>query len=184
MVKIFNHFYIGLTHVAVEKLTISSGTVGCVALGALLGYAIGNFAIVSGLGSVLDSKGTVVFIVVCVLVGAIAIFFVEKYVIVFGTSLTGAFAFIIGLDMFVTTGFNQLIRLALNAQTPDIRQIPGKIWGMAIGVMFLTVIGVIVQLKPPGSLRVSCCESRLSIRPKKPQGQFRDKPGGSDTTLV
>ncbi|KAJ3130448.1 hypothetical protein HK098_000013 [Nowakowskiella sp. JEL0407] len=163
---------------------------GCIALGGLLGYCAANLALVAGLGAVMDSKATIIFVVVLVVVGAVSVFFMEKYVIIFGTAIAGAFSFVVGLDTFLGTGFNELFRMVMNAQMPELKSIPEKVWIMCGGILFLTLIGITVQLNPPqcGSAfsRENCCGccyvARDRYKPKRPRGEFIDKD--SNSTLV
>ncbi|KAJ1566312.1 hypothetical protein HK096_001801 [Nowakowskiella sp. JEL0078] len=125
--------------------------IGCLSLGALLGFLGSNLVFISGIGGFLQQAAHITVVVVCILAACGFIFFYESLVIVLSTAVTGAYAIAIGLDIFAKTGFLEVTHLSFQAKTPRVEQIPGPSWAMMAGVIVLAVLGWAMQTRPSPS---------------------------------
>ncbi|KAJ3130449.1 hypothetical protein HK098_000014 [Nowakowskiella sp. JEL0407] len=125
--------------------------VGCLALGALLGFFGSNLVFVTGLGAVIQQPAHITVVVMCMLISCGFMFFYENITLVIATALTGAYAIMLGLDTFARTGFLEVSHLAFQAMTPPVERIPGPSWGMMASVVVLAVLGWAMQTRPAPS---------------------------------
>ncbi|CAG8461142.1 17167_t:CDS:2 [Cetraspora pellucida] len=118
-------------------------------LGALAGYLFALFILAWAPGGVIHSStGRIIFIVVCALIGLLLTCFFIDTIIIVATAFIGAYAIILGVDMFVRTGFSQSVVSFLNGN----RDIPPyetntKIYIMLGAMVALFIIGAFFQHK-------------------------------------
>ncbi|CAG8564593.1 20577_t:CDS:2 [Cetraspora pellucida] len=116
-------------------------------LGALAGYLFALFILAWAPGGVIHSStGRIIFIVVCVLIGLLLTCFFIDTIIIVATAFIGAYAIILGVDMFVRTGFSQSVVSFLNGNL-DIPPYDTntKIYIMLGAMVVLFIIGAFFQ---------------------------------------
>ncbi|KAG0221363.1 hypothetical protein B0O80DRAFT_454956 [Mortierella sp. GBAus27b] len=125
---------------------------GFAALGGIAGFYFAIF-VLSWASSGLISNGTgrTIFIIVCVVLGIISTFFLERHVVILGTALVGSGSFFVGLDNFLNTGFNEAFNQFLTTgKTTSLvgtngYHVDGKVYGMLAGTLGMFVIGACFQ---------------------------------------
>ncbi|KAI9250783.1 hypothetical protein BY458DRAFT_524296 [Sporodiniella umbellata] len=116
-------------------------------MGALLGYlaALWLLSWVSN-GLIQSSWGRAVLIICFIIAGILLMAFVERVVFVIGSAFIGSFAIMCGVDIYVKSGFLELVNQFLHARslnllvdsTPTLR-------GMLAGTIALTAVGSLFQ---------------------------------------
>ena len=86
------------------------------------------------------------------LVGGILIHLFEKPVVIVSTSLLGSYLIVLGVDEFAKTGFNEAVKqFVRGARTGTydtaIFTTSGKIYGLLVTAIVLTILGVLVQYR-------------------------------------
>ncbi|ORX94155.1 hypothetical protein K493DRAFT_337924 [Basidiobolus meristosporus CBS 931.73] len=121
---------------------------GIAAIGALGGFALAMFILSFGNNMLISSKtGGIIFVIVFVVVGIIAIFFLEKHVVIIATAIAGAYMFIVGIDYFIRTGFTEHLIAFLNGYDRSFYHTNGKIYAMLASLAVMALIGIVVQYK-------------------------------------
>ena len=120
--------------------------IGLSAIGALLGFTFGMFVLglVNG-GTITSSTGRIVFLAVVSVVGAIAIHYFERPILILGTAFPGSYAFFFGLDVFTKTGFNRAARAFLGGNIGYV--VGNEVYYMIGGFLGLGLVGAIIQWK-------------------------------------
>ncbi|RKO90383.1 hypothetical protein BDK51DRAFT_45980 [Blyttiomyces helicus] len=132
----------------IGALCVCAFRLACLVIGALFGLAIGELVMIFGLGTVVDGSTKTMIIVIFVVLGAVSVFFYERYIIIFGTALLGASIFVCGVDVFARLGLIELLTLAIEYQMPPLADIPPKVWGLAGGGLVMALAGIYVQGRP------------------------------------
>ncbi|KAJ3173285.1 hypothetical protein HDU88_004747 [Geranomyces variabilis] len=132
----------GLLSVCLVKL-------GITLVGAAGGFAFALFVLSWRSGGVIESDlGRAIFIIACIIVGAIVIHFVIKSALIVLTSIAGAFGITLGIDFFARTGFAQTVQAILIKRTiveSDVSQ--GKVAALLVTTAVLAAIGMVVQFR-------------------------------------
>lgn len=97
-------FLFGLISMAYVKLAV-------ICLGMCLGYVIALILCFVGLGTVVtvSTAGFLAYCIIFVIVGVLFMFFQEGGALLGGTALVGAFSALVGIDVFLRTGFLEII---------------------------------------------------------------------------
>ncbi|KAJ1565862.1 hypothetical protein HK096_008420 [Nowakowskiella sp. JEL0078] len=126
-------------------LTICLWKLGLSLIGGLLGFIIATLIQQSVEGGLIKSDvGRIVFVAIVVIVFAIAILFLERPLLIFGTAFPGAYAVAWGADVFVNTGFKIAALAVLSNNTSSIHLTTG-VWIMIGGFLGLGILGTLVQ---------------------------------------
>ncbi|KAF9171924.1 hypothetical protein BGX21_007800 [Mortierella sp. AD011] len=124
---------------------------GFAALGAIAGFYFAIFVLSwASNGVISNGTGRTIFIIVCVVVGVISTFFLERHVVIIGTAMVGSGSFFIGLDNFVHTGFSDAFIAFLSGKTTgfvsgDGYTVSGKVYGMLAGTLAMMIVGACFQ---------------------------------------
>ncbi|ORY38423.1 hypothetical protein BCR33DRAFT_720791 [Rhizoclosmatium globosum] len=97
--------------------------------------------------------GRTVFIVVCVLLGILVAFFVEKHVVIVASSFVGGYSICFGIDCFAKTGFRTASEAFLNSgNSADLVQfkVNPKVISMGVSVVVIAIGGMIIQYRING----------------------------------
>lgn len=121
---------------------------GLAAIGALAGFAFSMFLLsLSNDGLINHHAGRVIFIVAFIIIGILLIMIFEKHLLLIGTSVFGGYAFILGLDFFIQTGFTQHLLAFLNGSPNSFYKANSKIYAMLASMIVIIILGVIIQYK-------------------------------------
>ncbi|KAJ3124916.1 hypothetical protein HK098_000743 [Nowakowskiella sp. JEL0407] len=125
-------------------LTVCLWRVGLSVIGGLLGFVVATTIQQAVDGGLIKSEvGRIVFIAIIVIIFAIAIHFLERPLLIIGTSVPGAYATIWGIDVFVQTGFKDAVVVVL--QNAGKITVTTNVWIMIGAFLALSVIGILVQ---------------------------------------
>jgi len=115
-------------------------------LGALVGYALALFLLSWANNGIIQSKtGQIIFIVALIIIGIILIHFFKDDVIIFGTAFIGAYAIILGIDMFAQTGFTDSVRSFLDGNHKVMYNATTKVYLMLGGLLGFFILGGVYQ---------------------------------------
>ncbi|CAH1764183.1 18407_t:CDS:2 [Entrophospora sp. SA101] len=129
----------------VGMLLIWCATVAIWLLGLVSGWALANFILALADGGLIKHDiGRIVFIVTLATLGLILTCIYEDVIITLGTSFIGAYAMILGIDIFVNTGFLLSTRAFLDKTPYATNQ---KVYLMMGGLVGLFIVGLLVQFK-------------------------------------
>ncbi|KAJ1954653.1 hypothetical protein GGI12_005742, partial [Dipsacomyces acuminosporus] len=119
--------------------------VGIALLGGLGGFAIASWILSLKSGGLIPSEGgRIGFIIGFVVLGIVAILFLERPAIIVASSIWGAYALFIGIDCFARTGFQDATLTFL--KTPGAKfTVTPKVYGMIAGMAVSAVLGIIIQ---------------------------------------
>jgi hypothetical protein len=124
------------------------GTIAVWFLGALTGYLFALWILAFADGGVIHSKaGRIVFITVLTLIGLLLAIFFKNLFIILGTAFIGAYAIILGIDLFARTGFAQSIKAFMDGKHDTEYKVNTKVYIMLAGLFGLFVIGSIFQYR-------------------------------------
>ncbi|KAJ3012258.1 hypothetical protein HKX48_006361 [Thoreauomyces humboldtii] len=117
---------------------------GLVAVGGVLGFTLSMMILsLASNGLISHGVGRTIFIIVMVLIGAVAILFLERPVLIIGTSVTGAFAVAWGVDVFVRQGLVEATQQFVAGQGV---YVPNTwVYVELGGVVALALVGILVQ---------------------------------------
>ncbi|KAF9357251.1 hypothetical protein BGX34_009454 [Mortierella sp. NVP85] len=124
---------------------------GFAALGGIAGFYFAIFVLSwASNGLISNGTGRTIFIIVCVIIGVLMTFFVERHVVILGTALVGSGSFFVGLDNFVLTGFSDAFIQFLSGKKNgfvggDGYHVSGKVYGMLAGTLAMFVLGACFQ---------------------------------------
>ncbi|RUS32464.1 hypothetical protein BC938DRAFT_475338 [Jimgerdemannia flammicorona] len=122
--------------------------IGIYFLAAIGGYVLGLWILSWSTGGVIhETWGRIILLVGLIIVCVALVIFFERFVIIVLTSVIGAWTVILGLDMFIHTGFAEEVQQFLNRNHQTETQITWKVQAMLAGVAALAIVGIIVQFK-------------------------------------
>lgn len=127
--------------------------VGVFGIGVLGGLALSSYALVFVSSFTPITYGVrIAVMILCALIGGVLISQAERHIVIVGSSLFGAMAFMYGLDMFANTGYADLLELLSRTEIQEewktLQQGLGQaVYGMLAGVVALFLLGVFVQYK-------------------------------------
>lgn len=117
---------------------------GLVLIGSLFGFTFAMYILSLKSGGLISSETwRIVFIVLMTVLGGVAIFFLEKIVIILATAFNGSYLVFSGIDYFAKTGFNQALEAFITTKNTYV--LTDAVAGMLGGVGALFVIGVLYQ---------------------------------------
>ncbi|KAF9965982.1 Mitochondrial distribution and morphology protein 12 [Mortierella alpina] len=131
-------------------LLICCSTLGVAVLGALALYSLGLWILGLKSGGLITSgTGRIILLVSMAVMGFILGLCREREMVIIGSAIVGAYSFVIGVDMFVHTGFTLQADSFINSKNPieNVRfenQTPGA-YGLLGAFVGLTVLGMIFQ---------------------------------------
>ncbi|KAI8324176.1 hypothetical protein GQ54DRAFT_78379 [Martensiomyces pterosporus] len=119
--------------------------VGIALVGALGGFAVATWILSMKSGGLIHSDvGRIIFIVVMIIIGMIAVLFLERPAIIVASSVWGAYALFVGIDCFAKTGFQYTALTFLNAPGAKFETTP-KVYGMIAGMAISALLGIVIQ---------------------------------------
>ncbi|KAJ1926621.1 hypothetical protein IWQ60_003629 [Tieghemiomyces parasiticus] len=122
--------------------------VGLALIGALGGFTLAVWLLSLRSGGLITSTwGQVLLVVLLVLAGMIAIFFLEKHILIIATALWGAYAMMVGIDSFAHTGFREQLSEFFDGDTASVYNTNAKVYAMIGSTIALALIGAIVQYR-------------------------------------
>jgi hypothetical protein len=98
--------------VVVGLLAIALVRVGLTLVGALGGFFLAMW-IASWSASIYPSTAFLVILVLCIVAGAVAIHWAERHLFIWATSITGAYSFLFGVDVFADVGLGAYLHALL-----------------------------------------------------------------------
>ncbi|KAK9762638.1 hypothetical protein K7432_011443 [Basidiobolus ranarum] len=120
-------------------------TLGVLAIGALAGFALAMFILSLGNGFLISSSiGRTIFVILCVVVGVVLMWFFEKHTLIIGSAFFGAYLLVSGIDYFIRTGFAQHIYGFLRGGS---YATSGKVYAMIATWVVLAIIGAAIQYR-------------------------------------
>lgn len=98
-------------------------------------------------GLIRSDWGRLVLIAVCIILGIIAAIKLEREVVIIGTSITGSYLIVFGIDLFAQTGFTSLVQASLGGTgfNLDAFSVSGRVIALAVTFVVLAIIGSVVQ---------------------------------------
>ncbi|KAG2175959.1 hypothetical protein INT44_000437 [Umbelopsis vinacea] len=139
-------------------------------LGAFAGYCFALWLLAwASNGLIQTGWGRAILIVVCCLVGVIAIHFLEKPVFIIASAFIGAFLIIAGVDVYVKAGFLEAMSSFVHGATSaqSVWDSTPKLRGELAGVAALAVVGALVQF-----LHGRRRSAHMPWRERYPYGQY------------
>jgi len=119
-------------------------------LGALAGYTFALFLLATKSDGLIQNKaGRIVFIIVLTILGLLLACFFKNTLIIIATAIIGAYAIILGIDLFAKTGFAQSIRSFMvggNHNIPDYNT-NTKVYLMLAGMIGFFIVGSLFQFR-------------------------------------
>ncbi|KAI8593386.1 hypothetical protein BDZ88DRAFT_404502 [Geranomyces variabilis] len=130
--------------VAIGTLFVCIWKLGLIAVGAALGFTISMLVLsLAKDGVITQGTGRTIFIAALTIVGAVAVLFAERPILIIGTAVTGAFAVVWGVDVFTRAGLVEATNMFLAGQgeyTPD-----KWVYLELGGAVALALVGIAVQ---------------------------------------
>ncbi|KAI8067637.1 uncharacterized protein B0P05DRAFT_552337 [Gilbertella persicaria] len=116
-------------------------------LGALLGYLVALWLLSwSTNGLIQTNWGRAILIVCFCIVGVILIAFLERPMFVIASAFIGSFAIFCGIDIYVQTGFLEMVNTLLHAKNFDLAvNASSQLRGMLGGCLGLALVGCLIQ---------------------------------------
>lgn len=152
----------------VGMLLICCASVAIWLLGLVSGLALANFILAFGDGGLIKNDiARIVFIVAFAIAGLILACIFEDVIIILGTSFIGAYAMILGVDMFANTGFRLSVRAFLDG-TPYTTS--RDVYLMLGGLIALFIAGSFIQYR---------FHRGHHFGPSHPKGYDKSVEGGS-----
>uniref|UniRef100_A0A1D1Z0G6 Transmembrane protein 198 n=1 Tax=Anthurium amnicola TaxID=1678845 RepID=A0A1D1Z0G6_9ARAE len=134
----------------VGLLFMCCSTVAIWFLGALAGYTLALFLLAFRSDGLIHSNaGRIVFIIALTILGLLLACFFKDTLIILATAFIGAYAIILGIDLFARTGFAQSIRSFMvggNHNIPDYTT-NTKVYLMLAGMIAFFIVGSIFQFR-------------------------------------
>ncbi|KAJ3186480.1 hypothetical protein HDU85_007299 [Gaertneriomyces sp. JEL0708] len=121
---------------------------GLACIGAAGGVALGLFILSFKDGGLFGGIGKTIFLIVMGIIGAIAILWLVKPVVIVGTSILGAYSIMFGVDVFTRQGFHDATRRFFSSSNKpnfDVYTRDKEVLMQLISVAILAVIGIVVQ---------------------------------------
>lgn len=116
-------------------------------LGALLGYAFALWLLswVSN-GLIQTNWGRAILIICLVIAGVVLMAFLERPMFIIASAFIGSFAIFCGADVYVKSGFLELVDQFLHAKSLNVLvNATGTLRGMLGGCLGLAVVGALLQ---------------------------------------
>ena len=127
--------------------------VGLFSIGAMGGYALSSFILACDLGSdfglIPSKEGRIIFLVLFMVLGGVAIFFFERPIIIVGTALMGANALLYGVDIYARTGYYRTVSSFFSGKVKYVPE-DKRVLGILISFCIIVLFGIIVQFKVTG----------------------------------
>jgi preprotein translocase subunit Sss1 len=122
---------------------------GLVLTGGAMGYIISlSILTLKSESFVVSPTARTVFIILCVISSAILIFFFERHLLIIGTSFSGAYSMVLGIDFFANTGFLDHLLVILETKDPPKTDSVGPaFYGLVASMFLMGLIGMLVQYK-------------------------------------
>ncbi|PVV05471.1 hypothetical protein BB560_000003 [Smittium megazygosporum] len=121
--------------------------VGVFFVGAASGLALGAFILTwSGEGIFHQEWLRIVFLVIFAVIGGVLIVFLEKPIIIIGSSILGAYITFIGIDCFARTGYKDIVANIFRGVTVDIGR-DAKVYAMLGGTIAFALVSMFVQFR-------------------------------------
>ncbi|CAG8486346.1 6391_t:CDS:2 [Ambispora gerdemannii] len=115
-------------------------------LGGLAGYTVALFILALADNGIIHSKaGRIIFILIFIIAGFLLMFFFKNIMIILSTAFIGAYSIILGLDMFVRTGFKESVRLFMDGNHDIVYNATWKVYLMLAALLALFILGSIFQ---------------------------------------
>ncbi|KAI9207752.1 uncharacterized protein BJ171DRAFT_254722 [Polychytrium aggregatum] len=130
-------------------------TFGTIMIGLVTGYALAQYILILGVGSILDHTSHIIYTLLISMLGIVVMFWVERLIVACGSAFVGSLLVAVGVDVFARTGFLELLGMAMMGPLPSPQFYPGAIWAFVSMVGILAAIGVAVQTRPPVSVPTS-----------------------------
>ncbi|KAI8916762.1 hypothetical protein DFJ77DRAFT_414378, partial [Powellomyces hirtus] len=129
---------------AIGTLFVCIWKLGLVAVGAMLGFTIAMLVLsLATNGLISQGTGRTIFIIVLTVVGGIAVLFLERPILVVGTSVAGAFAIMWGVDVFTKAGLVEATRQFLAGN--GTYQPTTWVYVELGGIVLIALVGILVQ---------------------------------------
>jgi len=117
-------------------------------LGALAGYAFALFILAWRSDGLIQSKaGRIIFIIVLTILGLLLACFFKNTLIILGTAFIGAYAIILGIDLFAKTGFSQSVGAFMDGNHNTTYTTNTKVYLMLAGMIGFFIVGSIFQFR-------------------------------------
>lgn len=117
-------------------------------LGALVGYTFALFILAWSSDGVIHQKvARIIFIVALTVIGLMLACCFKNALIILGTSFIGAYAIILGIDIFVRTGFAQSVRAFTDGNHDIPYKTNTKVYLMLGGMIALFIVGSLFQFR-------------------------------------
>jgi len=117
-------------------------------LGALAGHALALFILAwRSDGLIHSNAGRIAFIVVLTILGLLLACFFKNTLIILATAFIGAYAIILGIDLFVKTGFAQSVRAFLDRNNDTPYTTNTKVYLMLAGMVGFFIVGSLFQFR-------------------------------------
>ncbi|KAK9713050.1 hypothetical protein K7432_006734 [Basidiobolus ranarum] len=122
--------------------------VGLTFVGALGGFAL-SMIILSLKDNMLipSNAGRIIFVVVFVVIGAVSILFLEKHILIWSSAITGSYAMVVGVDVFVKTGLYYSLNLFFRGHREVFYHTDAKVYAMLASVILITGVGALFQYR-------------------------------------
>ncbi|KAI8609369.1 hypothetical protein BC830DRAFT_1173611 [Chytriomyces sp. MP71] len=107
-------------------------------------------------GVIQDGTNRTIFICVLIVVGIGLAFLLEKHVIIFASSLVGAYGICFGIDCFARTGFVHASEMFLssgNSFNITVFEVNAKVIALTVAVIVICLIGMLIQYRINGHKR-------------------------------
>jgi MFS family permease len=117
-------------------------------LGALAGYLFSLWILAWASDGLIHSKaGRIIFIIVLTLIGLLLAIFFKNTFIILGTAFIGAYAIILGIDLFARTGFALSVKAFMDGNHDTDYKVNTKVYLMLAGMIVLFILGSIFQYR-------------------------------------
>jgi hypothetical protein len=132
----------------VGLLFLCCSTVAIWFLGALTGYLLALFILAWASDGVIHSRpGRIILIVILTIVGFLFACLNKNAFIILGTAFIGAYAIILGIDLFVRTGFAESVSAFTDGNHDVTYETNIKVYLMLAGMVALFIVGSLFQFK-------------------------------------
>jgi len=123
-------------------------TFGIACIGAIGGFFLALFILsFNDNGFITNHISRSVVILIAVIIGVVLSFFLDRHIVIFGTSASGAYVVTLGLDGFAHTDFSASTRKFLDGNHQIIYNITPAVIGMMVAFLFLFITGTIFQYR-------------------------------------
>ncbi|GBC01196.1 hypothetical protein RclHR1_00410023 [Rhizophagus clarus] len=142
-------------------------------LGALAGYAFALFILAwRSDGLIHSNAGRIIFIVALAILGLLLACFFKNSLIILGTAFIGAYAIILGIDLFVRTGFAQSVRAFLDRNDDTPYATNTKVYLMLAGMLGFFIVGSLFQFSYHRNIQFGPGDGSVNPETGKKRFQF------------